>query len=198
MNLNSNSVIHLVVDMLYDFIDGTLACNNALPAVQKSIEYINRNPLQKVIYICDNHPADHCSFIPNGGTWPPHCVAGTRGQFIHDDFYSKIVPESSRPGSSNIFYKGQCKTEEQYSAIEAISKYGEFISEFLKSAYPTSGDSLVVISGIATEFCVMESTLDLLKAGCKVYIVTDALAYVDRQGHTDTLRILKGKGAILI
>ncbi|MFA5850588.1 MAG: isochorismatase family protein [Bacteroidales bacterium] len=198
MNLNSNSVIHLVVDMLYDFIDGTLACRNAIPAVEKSIQYINRNPLQKVVYICDNHPADHCSFISNGGTWPPHCVTGSRGQFIHEDFYSKIVKESSRPCPGNTFSKGQCRTEEQYSGIEAVNTSGEFISEFLKRVSPTKGECIVVISGIATEFCVMESTLDLLRAGYKVYIVTEGLAYVDDQGHTDTLNILKEKGATLI
>lgn len=197
MDLNTNNVIHLVVDMLYDFIDGTLACNNAIPAVEKSIEYINRHPLQKVIYICDNHPADHCSFISNGGTWPPHCITGSRGQLIHDDFYSKIIQESSRPGKENIFSKGQSRIEEQYSGIEAVNFSGEFVSEFIKNS-SVNGDCIVVISGIATEFCIMESTLDLLSTGYTVYIVTEALAYVDYQGHMDTLEILKGKGAILI
>ncbi len=198
MDLNSNNVIHLVVDMLYDFIDGTLACKNAIPAVEKSIQYINRNPLQKVIYVCDNHPADHCSFVSNGGTWPPHCVSGTHGQMIHEDFYSKIVKESSRPGPGNIFSKGQCRTEEQYSGIEAVNTSGVFISEFLKGIFPATGKCTIVISGIATEFCVMESTLDLLRAGYRVCIVTDGLAYVDYQGHKDTLEILKEKGATLI
>ncbi|OFY38759.1 MAG: hypothetical protein A2X18_08780 [Bacteroidetes bacterium GWF2_40_14] len=198
MNLNSNNVIHLVVDMLYDFIDGTLACNNAIPAVEKSVEYINRNPLQKVIYICDNHPADHSSFISNGGTWPPHCISGTRGQIIHDDYYSKVIQESSRPYTGNIFSKGQCRTEEQYSGIEAVNTSGEFVCEFIKRVYPKTGECIVVISGIATEFCVMESTLDLLRAGCKVYIITEGLAYVDYQGHIDTLKILREKGATLI
>ncbi|MEN6619728.1 MAG: hypothetical protein ABFC28_09625 [Rikenellaceae bacterium] len=198
MNLNSNNIIHIVVDMLYDFIDGTLACNNASSAVRKSIDYINKNPLQKVLYICDCHPSNHISFIQNGGTWPPHCIAGTHGQHIHDDFFTKVVNESSRPNIGNIFTKGECSTEEQYSGIEAVNNFGEYVGEFIKKAKPINGENILVISGIATEFCIMESSLDLLRAGNKLYIVEEGLAYVNYHGHLDTLKILKENGAKLI
>ncbi|MFA6335349.1 MAG: isochorismatase family protein [Bacteroidales bacterium] len=198
MDLNSSNVTHIVVDMLYDFIDGTLACKNAFSAIEKSICYINNNPNQRVLYVCDCHPADHCSFTRNGGTWPPHCIAGTHGQQIHDDFFTKVAEKSLHPGKANIFTKGECSTEEQYSGFDAVNSNGESIGEYLKRINSGNSDSIVVISGIATEFCIMESSLDLLKAGNSLYILTEGLAYVDYQGHMDTLKILKEKGAKLL
>jgi len=198
MDLNSNNVTHIVVDVLYDFIDGTLACKNAFPAIEKSIEYINKNPNQKVLYVCDCHPANHCSFIQNGGTWPAHCVAGTHGQQIHSDFFTKVLKESSRPNNTNIFTKGECSTEEQYSGFDAVNSNGESIGEYIKRINSEKKENIVIVSGIATEFCVMESSMDLLNAGNRLFVVADALAYVDYQGHLDTLKILKDKGAKLL
>ncbi len=195
MELNSNKVTHIIVDMLYDFIDGSLACKNAIPAIEKAIEYINSNPNQKVLYVGDCHPANHCSFIDNGGRWPAHCVCGTRGQQIHEDFITKIKSESSRPNKNNIFYKGKTSIEEQYSCFDAENGPGETICEYLKRTNP---EKIIVISGIATEFCIMESSLDLLNAGYTLYVNVDGLAYVDLQGHLDTIRTLKKKGACLL
>lgn len=198
MDLNTNNVTHIVVDMLYDFIDGTLACKNAFSAIEKSISYINSNPCQRVLYVSDCHPANHCSFIENGGTWPPHCVKGTHGQQIHNDFYAKVKNEYSRPCKAIMFNKGECRTEEQYSCFDAINSNGETVGEYINRINSGNSEKIVVLSGIATEFCIMESSLDFLKAGIKVYIVAEGLAYVDYQGHLDTLKILKEKGAKLM
>ena len=34
---------HIIVDMLYDFIDGSLACSNAEAAVENAVKYINEH-----------------------------------------------------------------------------------------------------------------------------------------------------------
>lgn len=170
---------HLVVDMLYDFIDGTLACTHAAEAVNKSIEYINAHPGQKVLYVCDCHPEDHCSFRANGGIWPVHCVQDTRGGAIHDAYYTRIENPENRPSGNNIFYKGRRKELEEYSGRNAVNNQGKTISECCSGA--------VAISGIATEYCIKETVLALYEQGFKITLLQDALAYVELQGHQQTL-----------
>jgi len=198
MDYNSKNITHIVVDMLYDFIDGTLACKNALPAMGKTIEYINNNPNQRVLYVSDCHPENHCSFTQNGGTWPSHCVEGTHGQQIHNDFYTKIINECSRPNISNMFFKGEEQTAEQYSSFCATNSNMESLGEYIQKLSSTGCADIIVITGIATEFCIKESTMDFLNAGNNVHIATDCLAYVNYQGHTDALNLLNENGAVLI
>ena len=70
----------VVVDEIYDFITGgSLACAHSDEAVANTKAFIEKKPGLPVLFICDHHPADHCSFVAQGGPWPPHCVAGTRG-----------------------------------------------------------------------------------------------------------------------
>ena len=52
----------VVVDMLYDFIDGTLACLNSESAVKEAVKFINKHDDMVVAYICDHHPSNHSSF----------------------------------------------------------------------------------------------------------------------------------------
>ena len=178
-----NNIAHIVVDMLYDFIDGSLACSNAQDAVKESVKFINDNPLHLVVYICDSHPEKHCSFAENGGIWPPHCVAGTKGAQVHESFYSQITRSDARPSLNNILRKGEDPNFEQYSGFQAITGKGETLLNYLQG----NDAENVFVSGIATEFCVNETVKDLINAGFKVTVIEKALAYVDYNGHKKTL-----------
>ncbi len=173
---------HIVIDMLYDFIDGSLACVNSGEAVKKSVEYINAHPGQQVLYVCDCHPADHCSFEENGGIWPVHCVVDTKGGSIHEDYYKKIEKPENRPSENNIFYKGRNKDTEEYSGYGAVNGAGEKISSVCSTN--------VIISGIATEYCIKETVLNLYRHGFNVTIIKDALAFVTLKGHIRTMEEL--------
>ncbi|MEG0891705.1 MAG: isochorismatase family protein [Bacteroidales bacterium] len=170
---------HIVVDMLYDFIDGSLACQNGTQAVVESIKYINEHPIQKVLYVCDCHPIDHCSFKEYGGTWPIHCVKGTHGGAIHQDYYTKIKKAENRPTVKNTFYKGCNKNVEEYSGYMSVNTNGEIIHSIVSHS--------VAVSGIATEYCIKETVLNLYKHGYNVTLLKDALAYVSPHGHLETL-----------
>lgn len=180
---------HVIIDMLYDFIDGSLACTNGEDAAKISVGHINANPDQRVLYVCDCHPQNHCSFKENGGIWPVHCVKGTRGGSIHQA-YNSIELEENRPSGRNTFYKGCDPAKEEYSGYNAALESGEKIYEL--------ADKSVIVSGIATEYCVKESVMDLLKNGFEVTIIKDALAYVDYQGHLDTIALLEKEGVKFI
>jgi putative nicotinate phosphoribosyltransferase len=180
---------HVVVDMLYDFIDGSLACTNADNAVREDVRYINSHPEQKVYYVLDHHPANHCSFKEFGGTWPAHCVMQTRGGDIHSLFYT-VDNLSNRPSRDQKFYKGINPKKEEYSGFRSHNREGIELNTVLTKD--------VVVSGIATEYCVRETCLDLLKAGHNVYLIEDALAYIDLDGHKATLQELVREGVNLI
>ena len=181
---NHDAPEHLVVDMLYDFIDGTLACGNAENAVHEVVKYINAHPDEKVIYITDYHPANHSSFAENGGIWPVHCVQGTRGGAIHEAFYTDVINPANRPDPArNIFRKGEKVDEEQYSGFESVGPDGRMLSECV-------GKDLV-ISGIATEYCVKNTLMEFLNAGHNIELLVPGLGYVEKKGHDATMKELE-------
>lgn len=176
----------LVVDCQYDFIDGSLACAHADEAVANIVNFINSNPDAKVFYSADNHSPKHCSYIPNGGTWPIHCQAGTHGAEIHEAFYKNVKNSAQRPNDETIYYKGENDSVEEYSAFEAKNKSGQKLCDVI------SGD--VIVCGIASEFCVRESVLALMKSGRKIEVPVDMLAWVDEAGHKKNIAELSEMG----
>lgn len=186
--MTKNSAI-VVVDMLYDFIDGSLACMEAEQAVDNTAKYIAKCKLPQdqrppVLFIRDCHPADHCSFKANGGEWPVHCVKGTHGGDIHEKL-RPFVEEGLE------FFKGTDPAEEQYSGFEGLNEAGQSLAEVLEIL----DCSDVYVCGIATEFCVKNTVLDLLKAGFRVTVLSECLAYVNAEGHKTALAEMEKTGA---
>lgn len=189
-----NSAI-IVVDMQYDFIDGSLACRNADKAVAQSAAYLRKatnvsdmdeNGIADtvpVLFTRDCHPENHCSFTAQGGTWPVHCVDGQRGSQIHADLQAYVNEDL-------VFCKGCDKNTEQYSGFNGLSSAGQSMDEILSLMEITD----VYVCGIATEFCVRNTAEDLLKAGYKVHILKDCLAWVDAQGHNQALQEMAAEG----
>ena len=81
----------LIVDCQYDFIDGSLACEGALEAVDSAVAFINARPDVATLYSVDWHSPANRSFLPNGGIWPPHCIAGERGSRLHGKFHTEVL-----------------------------------------------------------------------------------------------------------
>ena len=185
----------VVVDMLYDFIDGSLACKNADNAVRNTLAYIDTQTKGQggeaheildtfpILFIRDHHPADHSSFKEQGGIWPAHCVAGTRGGEIHQD----LAPYASE---ELTFDKGCDRNTEQCSGFEAVNNADQPLSEVLELLDTTD----VYVCGIATEYCVRNTCEDLLKAGFKVHLLKDCIAYVDIDGHKKAIEEMAAKG----
>ena len=187
-----------VVDMLYDFIDGSLACSNAEKAVAETLKYIDSQTNGQggedheildtfpILFIRDHHPADHSSFKEQGGIWPAHCVAGTHGGEIHENLKPYAVEEL-------IFDKGCEKAVEQYSGFEGVNNAGQSLGEILELLDTTD----VYVCGIATEYCVRNTCEDLLKAGFRVHLLKDCIAYVDYEGHLKALEEMAEEGIII-
>ena len=177
----------IVVDMLYDFIDGSLACQKADKALAATVDYIGQKNKGPILWIQDHHPANHSSFVEFGGPWPPHCVQGTHGADIHEALQPFVNEDL-------CFFKGEDPATEQYSGFEGRNAAGQSLAEVLELLEIKH----VVICGIATEFCVRNTAEDLLKAGFKVSVLKDCLAYVDAEGHQTALEAMAAEGIHLI
>ena len=191
--MKNNALV--VVDMLYDFIDGSLACQNSEEAVKQTLAFIDKQTCGQggedheildtfpILFVRDHHPADHSSFKEQGGIWPPHCVAGTHGGEIHAD----LLPYASE---ELTFDKGCDKAVEQYSGFEGVNDAGQSLGEILELLDTTD----VYVCGIATEYCVRNTCEDLQKAGFKVHLLKDCIGYVDHEGHLKALEEMTSEG----
>lgn len=191
--MKNNALV--VVDMLYDFIDGSLACLNADNAVAATLRFIDSQTKEQggeeheildtfpILFIRDHHPSDHSSFQENGGIWPVHCVAGTHGGEIHTDLQPYVKEELT-------FDKGCDKAVEQYSGFEGVNKAGQSLGEILELLDTTD----VYVCGIATEYCVRNTCEDLLNAGFRVHLLKECIAYVDYDGHLKAIEEMAAKG----
>ena len=194
--MNNSALV--VVDMLYDFIDGSLACSNAEEAVKGTLAFIDSKTRGSkgdeheildtfpILFVRDQHPSDHSSFKEQGGTWPVHCVAGTRGGNIHEELLPYVCEELT-------FDKGYDKAVEQYSGFEGVNSAEQSLGEILELLDTTD----VYVCGIATEYCIKNTCEDLLKAGFKVRLLKDCLAYVNHEGHLKSLAEMASKGVTI-
>jgi nicotinamidase-related amidase len=191
--MNNHALV--VVDMQYDFIDGSLACQNAENAVKNTLKYIDSQTKGQggedheildtfpILFTRDFHPADHSSFKDQGGIWPPHCVAGTHGGDIHEDLLPYACEELT-------FDKGCNRDKEEYSGFAGVNSAEQSLGEILELLDTTD----VYICGIATEYCVRNTAEDILKAGYRVHLLKDCLAYVDHAGHLKALEEMAAEG----
>ena len=182
--MKNNALV--VVDMLYDFINGSLACQNADNAVKHTLKYIDSQTKGQILFIRDHHPADHSSFKEQGGIWPSHCVAGTHGGEIHEALMPYVREELT-------FDKGCDKATEQYSGFEGVNNAEQALGEILELLDTTD----VYVCGIATEYCVRNTCEDLMKAGYRVHLLKDCLAYVDHDGHLKALDEMAEEGIMI-
>lgn len=181
----------LVVDCQYDFINGSLACHNATNAIEVIINKINScEESFKVVYSCDFHKLTNHSFSINGGIWPIHCVEYQHGSKLHSDFSSKIRNPKHRPNLNSIFYKGQKDEIEEYSAFYAMNGKNEILQSVLSDE--------VIVCGIASEYCVMETVKEILKSKRKVSLLNNGLGFVDQNSHNQALNIYKSMGVSFI
>lgn len=117
----------------------------------------------------DWHPQQTSHFAAYGGPWPVHCVQGTSGAAFHRDL--------RLPAAAQILSKGDDPQRDDYSAATAHDDKGVTLVELLRA----SKTHEVLVGGLATDYCVKATVLDLLAAGFAVTLLLDAIAGVDLQ-----------------
>jgi NAD+ synthetase len=117
-----------------------------------------------VVATRDVHPPDHCSFTAQGGPWPPHCVEGTPGAELHESVRSMHF--------DRVEDKGRDPGREQYSDFD-----GTDLADWLRG----QGVGRVLVTGIASEYCVHATALDAVREGFETTVLTDAIAPIELQ-----------------
>jgi nicotinamidase/pyrazinamidase len=152
----------LVIDFQNDFTppDGALAVaggDEIGGPVKKLAEEIGL-----VFATRDWHPPDHSSFETQGGPWPVHCVQGSRGAELH--------PAMADIDVEAIVDVGREREDQGYSGFEKSN-----LAELLREHDVDE----VVVSGLATDYCVRASTIDACREGFDVAVATDAVRAVE-------------------
>lgn len=181
IEVNEAKDVLLVVDVQNDFIDGSLAVPNGAEVVPVINKYMEK--LKRRIFSKDMHPANHSSFAEQGGPWPPHCVAGTRGAELHKDL-------DIDPRGVMIVEKGKEVDKDAYSAFDGTG---------LDMILPGMVERLY-ICGLATDYCVKASVMDALKLNIPVFLMIDAIRGVEvNPGDTENaIREMEAAGATLV
>jgi nicotinamidase/pyrazinamidase len=174
--MNERSAL-LVVDVQIDFCPGgSLAVpggDAAVPVINRYIELFRARGIP-VIASRDWHPPVTRHFRKFGGLWPPHCVQGSRGAQFH--------PGLNLPDDVIVVSKGMDPERDDYSALQAELEGGTP----LKGHLAATGVENLYVCGLATDYCVRETSLDALAAGLSVTVLQDACRGVDlAKGDSD-------------
>jgi nicotinamidase/pyrazinamidase len=128
----------------------------------------------------DWHPPDHCSFKSRGGPWPPHCIAGTPGAEFAGGL--RLGPEV------HVISKGIDPELEAYSG---------FAGTDLERQLREAGVRRLVVGGLATDYCVLQTVLDARRLGFDVVVLRNAVAAVDARNAERALAEMAAAGAHL-
>jgi nicotinamidase/pyrazinamidase len=176
----------LVVDVQRDFCPGgslpVRRADQVVPKLNRVIEAFEQNGIP-IFFTRDWHPPDHCSFRDQGGTWPPHCVKGTRGAEFH--------PNLRIPAGATVISKASRRNLEAYSAFQGTELAGRLKKDRVGELF---------LGGLATDYCVKESCLDALAHGFAVNVMKDCVRGVNlrRNDSALALRAVALRGARLI
>jgi nicotinamidase/pyrazinamidase len=169
----------IVVDMQNDFVEGgALGVKGGKEVAATIARHIDRHSdndeYELIVFSQDWHDADN----DNGGhfaegepdfraTWPAHCVADTTGAEIVN-----VLRDQAK--SAHRVRKGQGKPA--YSAFEGTTT-GE-ISMTLQELLDSAEIDVVIVVGIATDYCVKATALDAAKLGYTTQVRLDLTAGV--------------------
>lgn len=176
----------IVVDVQNDFCSGGAL---AVPDADAVIPVVNRlmAGFRHVFITQDWHPRGHVSFasshpgqhvfsritLPFGEQilWPDHCVADSPGAEFH--------PGLAVPADATVVRKGVHAGIDSYSAFfENDRKTPVGLDNLLREAEVRA----VVLAGLATDFCVLNTALDARRRGYEVTVVESGCRGIDTNG----------------
>lgn len=163
----------LIVDVQNDFADpsGSLYVRGGeelVPFINAETEHAQQVGAP-IFYTQDWHPQDTPHFAKDGGIWPVHCVRDTWGAEMHPEL--RVGGSVVRKGSNG---------EDGYSGFtmrDPVS--GETVATELADLLGEASVTQLVICGLATDYCVMETALDGCRHGYPTTVLQDGIAAVD-------------------
>jgi nicotinamidase/pyrazinamidase len=164
----------LVVDVQNDFADpaGSLYVRDGEQVIPVANEQVERATVagSYVVYSQDWHPASTPHFQSEGGPWPVHCVRDSWGSSFHPDL--RVEGDAVHKGDQG---------GDGYSAFsERDLLSGETEPTMLQRLLREHGVERLVICGLATDYCVVETVEDARGLGYDVEVLRDGIRPVDR------------------
>jgi nicotinamidase/pyrazinamidase len=171
----------IVVDVQNDFcLGGMLAVEDAeviIPVLNRWLEAAE-NCGAFIVFTRDWHPAEHVSFVSQGGPWPRHCVAGTQGAEFH--------PQLQIPKRMQIVDKGVALDRDNYSAFDGTG---------LTAQLRKLGVHRLWVGGLAQDVCVRATVLDACRDGFEVHLIADATRPIDDKRAVEAINEMQAAGA---
>ncbi|CAE8608057.1 unnamed protein product [Polarella glacialis] len=127
MDVHSTDAL-VIVDMQNDFVPvdalnpkgGAFAVpegNGIAPLIVELAEYFASKGA--VVAACrDYHPDDHCSFIPNGGDFPQHCVQGSIGSHFYKPIGTCVQNLRQQGHRVEVVFKGFHEDVDSFGCFE--------------------------------------------------------------------------------
>lgn len=161
----------IVVDMQNDFMPGgSLAVAGGDEIIEGINVLVESGEFDITIATQDWHPRGHSSFKSSGGSgiWPDHCVQGTRGAELVSNLSTQVT---------HIVRKGTDVRFDSYSGIKDEGQKFTGLDGILASM---EIDEVWVV-GVAYDYCVKATVMDLLDFGYDVVVVRDLTRAVNTE-----------------
>jgi nicotinamidase/pyrazinamidase len=162
-NLYGPSTALIIVDVQNDFADpdGSLTVAggaDVVPVINGQIQLaIDAGAF--VVYTADWHPESTPHFLKDGGIWPVHCVGNMWGSEFHPD----LVVDGP------VVRKG-VDGEDGYSGFSVMDPKSEAITKTaLGELLRDRGITKIVVTGLATDYCVKATALDGVSEGFETF-----------------------------
>jgi nicotinamidase/pyrazinamidase len=182
----------IVIDVQNDFCPGGALAVAGGDAIVPGINALMAD-FAAVVLTQDWHPANHASFAANhpGAApfsqtempygpqvlWPTHCVQGSAGAAFH--------PDLNTTRADLILRKGFRPAIDSYSAFfENDHSTPTGLHGYLRDR----GITNLVLTGLATDYCVAYSALDAARLGYGVTVRMDLCRAIDMEGSLAAMR----------
>jgi nicotinamidase/pyrazinamidase len=179
----------IIVDVQNDFCEGgSLAVAGGASVARAISERLadDESVYAHVVATQDFHidPGAHFSDHPDyANSWPPHCVADTRGASFHPDLDTSRVAAVFRKGAHAAAYSG----------FEGADADGTSLADWLQQR----GVDELDVAGIATDYCVRATAMDAARAGFATQVLLDLTVGVAPASTAKALDDMRGAGAEL-
>jgi nicotinamidase/pyrazinamidase len=185
----------VVVDVQNDFADprGSLAVrggHEAIPAVNAEIAAAEEAGAL-IVYTQDWHPPSTPHFEKDGGVWPVHCVQGSWGAEFHPAL--RVV--------SDVVVRKGTAGEDGYSGFSVRDPTdGATSPTTLHRLLQDRGVERLVVCGLATDYCVVETVSDAEQLGYVVEVPRAGIRAVEvRPGDGErAIERMREAGAVVV
>ena len=185
----------IIVDVQNDFCEGgSLAVAGGAEVAAAISDYVDAHHLEfdHIVATQDWHidPGAHFSEEPDfKDSWPSHCVAGTKGAELHPDLDTEYIQAYFQKGQFAAAYSGFEGLLAPEDAVPTGDRQPGSLSAGDPESYAAADDAIglddwlqshdvedVVVVGIATDYCVMATSLDAVQAGYSVTVIRSLTA----------------------